>query len=810
MRLAKHLAFGILLALVLSPVAALGAKVDFLWVIDNSPSMAGEQAVLSSVAADLETQFARAMCPIDWRMSVVYTDAHLPPTTADVCPGAPGPGRRRVCPFTRDIDVFRNGTPDCAYVNAGTCGDGSERGFGAASIAIDDFEAGNGCASVAGAECSLRPDARLAIVFFTDTGEQTSSREPAPGQLDGSIASWVNYFSDYDLQTAGAQRAQVHGILCPGRPAPGDTTGPCSDGLANPALYERYSDVVAQMGGTEGSIQDTDQSHLSATIRTIVDAAIAGACCGNGVVEGDEQCDDGNLENGDCCSSSCRLEPAGTACRPAADACDVTEFCTGSSPTCPADGLQPVGHTCRGAVGECDTPETCTGTSPACPVDLMKPATFECRSSQGDCDLAETCTGTSAFCPTDRLKPAATECRGSAGACDPAEVCTGRSPLCPADAKSTGVCRPAAGACDVAESCDGHSNDCPSDTFKAAIVKCRASAGACDVSEFCTGTGASCPDDAFKPATVQCRASAGVCDAAELCTGSSAGCPVDAPRPAGTVCRAAAGDCDAAEVCDGQTVTCPADELRPQGDECRPAAGTCDVAEVCSGTSHDCPADVLQPAAFECRPAAGPCDLGERCTGHASSCPMDQKRLGTCRPSVGSCDPAEQCDGSSNDCPTDVHSTDGATCSDACAAAGTCTQGSCVANGPASCDDGNACTADSCEPTVGCTHTPAEGFAALTCRCDGGLSAPSCDAQLVPPGVGRKFARACLLIERAGRAKRTKARKLLAKAAKGLKVAGNLANRAKKHRTISAACGTALSRNISDLRVHTQESAHGG
>jgi cysteine-rich repeat protein len=238
-------------------------------------------------------------------MAVAYTDAHLPPTTEDVCAGAPGPGRRRVCPFTRDIDVFRNGTPDCAYVKAGTCGDGSERGFSAARIAIDDFETQSGCEPVAQTECDLRPDARLAIIFFTDTGEQTSSREPPPGQLDGSVASWVRYFSDFDLLTAGAQRAQVHGILCPGRPVPGDTTGPCSDGLANPALYDRYSDVVAQMGGHEGSIQDNDQSRLSATIQTIVDAAIAGACCGNGVIEPGEQCDDGNDVDSDGCSNQC-------------------------------------------------------------------------------------------------------------------------------------------------------------------------------------------------------------------------------------------------------------------------------------------------------------------------------------------------------------------------------------------------------------------------------------------------------------------------------------------------------------------------
>src|SRR5437763_1500427 len=36
--------------------------------------------------------------------------------------------------------------------------------------------------------------------------------------------------------------------------------------------------------------------------------------CGNGVVDLGEQCDDGNLAAGDCCSPTCQFEPAGQAC----------------------------------------------------------------------------------------------------------------------------------------------------------------------------------------------------------------------------------------------------------------------------------------------------------------------------------------------------------------------------------------------------------------------------------------------------------------------------------------------------------------
>jgi cysteine-rich repeat protein len=59
--------------------------------------------------------------------------------------------------------------------------------------------------------------------------------------------------------------------------------------------------------------------------------------CGNGILEMGEACDDGNLVNGDCCSSTCTIQPAGTLCRAAACTFDTAEFCNGISPTCPAD-----------------------------------------------------------------------------------------------------------------------------------------------------------------------------------------------------------------------------------------------------------------------------------------------------------------------------------------------------------------------------------------------------------------------------------------------------------------------------------------
>jgi cysteine-rich repeat protein len=58
--------------------------------------------------------------------------------------------------------------------------------------------------------------------------------------------------------------------------------------------------------------------------------------CGNGVLECGEQCDDGNAANGDCCDSSCSVEPSGTSCDDGTlctsdDQCDSAGLCVGAA-----------------------------------------------------------------------------------------------------------------------------------------------------------------------------------------------------------------------------------------------------------------------------------------------------------------------------------------------------------------------------------------------------------------------------------------------------------------------------------------------
>jgi cysteine-rich repeat protein len=132
---------------------------------------------------------------------------------------------------------------------------------------------------------------------------------------------------------------------------------------------------------------------------------IAGEACGNGVVEGSEECDDDNLVDGDCCSSTCTNEPAASACSDGdactlADSCDGAGLCLSGAPLVCDDTFYCNGlETCDSIVGcEAGTPPVvsdgvaCTNDSCDEALDIVvnTPNDALCDDSLY-CNGAETC-----------------------------------------------------------------------------------------------------------------------------------------------------------------------------------------------------------------------------------------------------------------------------------------------------------------------------------------------------------------------------------------------------------------------------------
>lgn len=106
-----------------------------------------------------------------------------------------------------------------------------------------------------------------------------------------------------------------------------------------------------------------------ACLRKTIDSSRA--ICGNGLVEGDEQCDcfmgdckkccdetcklfeNSTCSNGPCCDASkCQFFNNTQQCRTSDDFCDIPELCDGNSSKCPDNYVVANGYACQGSSGD--------------------------------------------------------------------------------------------------------------------------------------------------------------------------------------------------------------------------------------------------------------------------------------------------------------------------------------------------------------------------------------------------------------------------------------------------------------------------
>ena len=245
------------------------------------------------------------------------------------------------------------------------CGDGIVQS--SIGEACDDGNrvSGDGCSSdckTKGAGCTCEPG-RLCICTVAQCGD--GKVEGAEGCDDGNMQS-----GDGCSSTCTIER----GYLCPFPSAP--CVPSCGDGI-----------VLTPMEQCDPAAAGTNMAQAcSATCRYNDGWVCTGSppncrrtACGDGTVEGNESCDDGNTMPGDGCSSTCRLEPS----------------CNASAGQCASkcgDGLL-VGEACDD--GNISSGDGCSATC------TVEPG-FHCTQSSADAGFASTC---SAICGDGVISP---------------------------------------------------------------------------------------------------------------------------------------------------------------------------------------------------------------------------------------------------------------------------------------------------------------------------------------------------------------------------------------------------------------------
>lgn len=152
----------------------------------------------------------------------------------------------------------------------------------------------------------------------------------------------------------------------------------------------------------------------------------------------------------------------------------------------------------------------------------------------------------------------------------------------------------------------------------------------------------------------------------------------------------------------------------------------------------------------------------------------------------------EQCDsgGDSPCCVACAFASHPCSTGNACTVGDACAQGVCAPGSPRTCEDGDPCTFDSCDPVSGCANPSIAGYLGVLCA----FTPPiACQGEQLPGGIDRAFQKGEGFVSRAA-AKQTKAKKLLTKALTAVRKANARVQKAaaRKRAPISASCAAAL------------------
>lgn len=472
--------------------APASGKVDFLFVVDDSCSMAASQTALGQAGTAMAAALNNST--LDWRIAMVTSSYHRTSgTNTGVLRG-----------FTRSIATFQSWlTPvsgcnlnnySCSSTSAcqgsatgwvGICGSGTEGVLGAGRKATDDLtvlplpmnEQAN----------RVRADAQLVVIVLGDADDQTSGYT-STGTPREAIQNFITFFTAAGAGTKNRLNVNVpvHAIVCP---AGANCNSEFQD---NP---QRTPQVVTASGGIRGAINSA--TSIQTTIGSIVQSSIAAAGyrmqkppIGASVKVAMDAVQDGTTCNKDDIPRSRadgfdfdginRTISFFGACRPSTATTaaavsyrywiDTTPNPGGNPPPCSTDPYYDPndpdfcqGHlACNAQTNVCECPADCGGNAPpgmVCDTNRLV-CDFVCTSDcGGTCSPFQQCNVTSCACECKQTAscPPGYTFQNGAGVCgcvcDTAALNCG--PTYDADpATCTCVCKPNCGGCASGEVCN--------------------------------------------------------------------------------------------------------------------------------------------------------------------------------------------------------------------------------------------------------------------------------------------------------------------------------------------------------------------
>jgi len=265
-----------------------GGVVDFLWVIDNSGSMADEQANVANTVDEFLTQLATA--GVDWRLGVTTSEAYLIPDVNDVggrafgngpdekidlqsglrAPGFISADNPDAAALFRENVTFDEGCDRSEIPGAqpgdNICGNGLEHPMESGWVVLDAAAAETREAH------SLRDDAFISVIWLSD--EETSAIKdgtdvapPDDPAFTAHVAEAIDRYSAHGAKTYAI--VGDDGINAGGACELLDTTDQSAVDGAEPG--RTYREVANELGGATASICNED---LSTTIEAIIRDAL--------------------------------------------------------------------------------------------------------------------------------------------------------------------------------------------------------------------------------------------------------------------------------------------------------------------------------------------------------------------------------------------------------------------------------------------------------------------------------------------------------------------------------------------------------